>query len=180
VNIFCVSRFVKRHFPSTDLCCAALRCAALTDWDPLLTLPPLPVTPVCRSAHPYSSISTIMSLTSNPLSSGGPSSVSASRTQNLKRSVQAAFEGKNYLHLLSFMLSLHEINPRVTRLIISFPSIHSTYLNDLEISIPLHDRGAITSHHRHHITMFPTRKSFPFHRRSFSIIHRCTDANLPP
>ncbi|PQE29364.1 CMGC CDK CDK8 kinase protein [Rutstroemia sp. NJR-2017a WRK4] len=33
-----------------------------------------------------------MSLTSNPLSSGGPSSVSTSRTQNLKRSVQAAFE----------------------------------------------------------------------------------------
>ncbi|RAL61397.1 hypothetical protein DID88_009530 [Monilinia fructigena] len=33
-----------------------------------------------------------MSLTSNPLSSGGPSSISASRTQ-IKRSVQAVFEG---------------------------------------------------------------------------------------
>jgi hypothetical protein len=119
VNIYCVQLRVPNSSSDTSLTCLpAWRCTALTDWDTLLTLLSLPVTPVCRSAHPYSSISTIMSLTSNPLSSGGPSSVSASRTQNLKRSVQAAFEGKNYID--SFALSLHEINPLVTRLITSF------------------------------------------------------------
>ena len=42
-----------------------------------------------------------MSGTNPPLSVGGPPSAAASAraTQNLKRSVQAAFDGKTYLYL---------------------------------------------------------------------------------
>lgn len=59
-----------------------------------------------------------MSLTSNPLSSGGgpaPSSASASRTQTLKRSVQQAFDGTYCV--ISYTYLLYSFSPLSASLI---------------------------------------------------------------